>query len=91
MENIYGICLNWMNDPVYAIREADCKLMKKLYDIFKGEEFEKKLLEKLNEMRVNTNYLIRNTVVILAKVILYIIIFRNLLMMNLILIFLKRN
>ena len=68
MENILVICVNWLSDSVYAIREAASKLMKKLYAIFKGEEFEKKLMEKLNEMRTNNSYLIRNTVLILAKV-----------------------
>jgi serine/threonine-protein phosphatase 2A regulatory subunit A len=67
MENILGFCIAWLNDSVYAIREAACKLMKKLYDIYKGEEFEKKLIEKLNEMRCSNSYLIRNTVLILAK------------------------
>jgi serine/threonine-protein phosphatase 2A regulatory subunit A len=67
MENILGLCFNWLTDSVYAIREAACKLMKKLYDIYKGEEFEKKLVEKLNEMRTHSNYLIRNTIMILVK------------------------
>ncbi len=68
MENIFGLCVNWLTDNVYAIREAACKLMKRLHDIFKGDEFEKKLLEKLIEMRTNSSYLIRNTTLILAKV-----------------------
>jgi serine/threonine-protein phosphatase 2A regulatory subunit A len=68
MENIFGICISWLTDSVFAIRDAACKLMKKLYDIFKGEEFEKKLLEKLTEMRTNSSYLIRNTVLFIAKV-----------------------
>jgi hypothetical protein len=68
MENILGFCVAWLTDSVYAIRESACKLMKKLYDIYKGEEFEKKLIEKLTEMRANNSYLIRNTILILAKV-----------------------
>jgi hypothetical protein len=68
MENILGFCITWLTDNVYAIREAACKLMKKLYDIFKGEEFEKRLLDKLSEMRIHNSYLIRNTLLILAKV-----------------------
>ena len=69
MDNILIICITWLTDSVFAIREAACKLMKKLYDIFKGEEFEKRLLEKLNEMKANSSYLIRNTVLFIAKVI----------------------
>ncbi len=71
MENILGFCINWLTDNVYAIREAACKLMKKLYDIFKGEEFEKRLMEKIIEMKSHNNYLIRNTVLILSKVLLF--------------------
>jgi hypothetical protein len=69
MENILGFCFVWLTDSVYAIRKAACKLMKKLYDIFKGQEFEKRLIEKLNEMRIDKNYLVRNTLLLLAKVI----------------------
>lgn len=41
--------------------------MKKLYEIFKGEDFDKKLLDKLNEMRQSESYLVRNTVLMLIK------------------------
>jgi hypothetical protein len=68
MENMLGFCISWLTDNVYAIREAGCKLMKKLYDIFRGEEFEKRLIEKLVEMKTHNSYLIRNTVIFLAKV-----------------------
>jgi hypothetical protein len=63
-----SFCISWLTDSVSAIREIGCKLMKKLHDLFKGEEFEKKLLEKLHEMKVSSNYLIRNTVLHLARV-----------------------
>lgn len=68
MENIFSICIGWLTDNVQAIREIGCKLIKKLYDLFKCELFEKKLLEKLNEMKSNNYYLIRNTVNTLGKV-----------------------
>ena len=67
MDSILCICIKWLTDPVYAIRESACKLMKKLYDMFKGEEFEKTLLDKLNEMKSSDSYLIRNTVTFLVK------------------------
>jgi hypothetical protein len=67
MENIFPICINWLTDAVFALREAGCKLMHKIYDIYKGEEFESKIIAKLNEMKANSNYLIRNTVLFLAK------------------------
>jgi len=68
MENIFSFCIGWLTDDVFAIREVGCKLMKRLYDLFKCEEFEKRLIEKLNDMKSNNNYLIRTTVIILGKV-----------------------
>lgn len=67
LENIMPICLKWLTDPVYAIRQNTCKIIKRLYDIFKGEDFEKKLLNKISPMAKSDSYLIRITVVILIK------------------------
>ena len=67
LENILPICIKWLTDPVYAIRERTCKIIKRLYDIFKGEDFEKKILTKISSMSKSDNYLIRNTVVFLIK------------------------
>ena len=43
-------------------------IKKILFTLNEIEEFEKRLLEKLNEMKSSSNYLIRNTILILAKV-----------------------
>ena len=67
LENIMPICLKWLTDPVYAIRQGACKIIKRIYDIFKGEDFEKKLLSKISPMAKSDSYLIRITVVILIK------------------------
>ena len=67
IESILPICIKWLTDPVYAIRERSCKIIKKLYDIYKGEDFEKKLLIKISSMTKSDNYLIRNTVVFLIR------------------------
>ena len=67
LDNIMPICIKWLTDPVYAVRERACKIMKRLYDIFKGEDFEKKLLNKINSMAKSDNYLIRITTVLLIK------------------------
>ena len=67
LESIMPICLKWLTDQVYAIRQNACKILKRLYDIFKGEDFEKKLLSKLNGMVKVESYLIRITVVLLIK------------------------
>ena len=67
LDNIMPICIKWLTDPVYAVRERACKIMKRLYDIFKGEDFEKKLLNKINSMAKSDSYLIRITTVLLIK------------------------
>jgi serine/threonine-protein phosphatase 2A regulatory subunit A len=67
LDNIMPICLKCLTDPVYAIRQRTCKIMKRLYDIFKGEDFEKKLLNKISSMAKSDSYLIRITVVLLIK------------------------
>ena len=66
-ESIMPICLKWLTDPVYAIRQRACKIMVRLYDIFKGEDFEKQLLSKVSSMAKNDSYLIRITAVILIR------------------------
>ncbi len=67
LDNIMPICIKWLTDPVYAIRQRSCKIIKRLYDIFKGEDFEKKLLNKISSMAKSDSYLIRITVVLLIK------------------------
>ena len=67
LDNIMPICLKCLTDPVYAIRQKTCKIMKRLYDIFKGEDFEKKLLNKISSMAKSDSYLIRITVVLLIR------------------------
>jgi serine/threonine-protein phosphatase 2A regulatory subunit A len=67
LDNIMPICIKWLTDPVYAIRQRSCKIMKRLYDIFKGEDFEKRLLNKISSMAKSDSYLIRITVVLLIK------------------------
>jgi len=68
MEHLFPLCINCLTDDVFSIREAGCILMKKLYSIYKGIDFEKYLLDKVNEMKVNTSYLIRNNVLFLIRV-----------------------
>ena len=67
LDSIMPICLKWLTDQVYAIRQNACKILKRVYNIFKGEDFEKKLIAKLNVMSKHENYLIRITVVLLIK------------------------
>lgn len=67
MEKIFGICIAGLIDPVFAIRESSCKLIKNLYPNFKGDEFDKRIFDKLKEMIISNNYLVRNTVVMFIR------------------------
>ena len=67
MSNIFPICITSLMDSVFSIREASCKLFVTIYKDIKNEEFEKKLLEKLNELCLSSSYLLRNTVLVYIK------------------------
>ena len=67
MKDLFPICLNYLTDHVFAIRDGDCKLLCNIYKNIKNIEFENKLIEKLNLMSNLTNYLIRNTCLIFIK------------------------
>ena len=71
MNDIFPICLNYLTDHVYAIRESGSKLLCNIYiDIYKNKEnlmYEKKLNEKLDNMINLSNYLMRNTCLIFIK------------------------
>lgn len=67
MKDILPICLNYLTDHVFAIREAGCKLITNIYKNVNNLELENKLVEKLNEMSNSSNYLIRNTCGIFIK------------------------
>ena len=67
MNHIFPICINSLTDNVFSIREAGCKLFVAIYKDVKNDEFEKKLLEKLNELCNSTSYLLRNTVLVYIK------------------------
>ena len=67
MNQIFPICINSLMDSVFSIREQSCKLFVIIYKDVKNDEFEKKLLEKLNELCSSTSYLLRNTVLVYIK------------------------
>ena len=67
MKELFQICLNYLTDHVFAIRDGDCKLLCNIYKNINNIEFENKLIEKLNLMSNLTNYLIRNTCLIFIK------------------------
>ena len=67
MKDIFPICLNYLTDHVFDIRNEGSKLLCNIYKDMNNSEFENKLIEKLNSMSNLTNYLIRNTCVIFIK------------------------
>ena len=67
MNHIFPICITSLMDSVFSIREAACKVFVTIYKDVKNDEFEKKLLEKLNELCNSTSYLLRNTVLVYIK------------------------
>ena len=67
IKDIFPICLNYLTDHVYAIRDEGCKLLCKIYKDIRSVEVENRLIEKLNVMSNLTNYLIRNTCLIFIK------------------------
>ena len=67
MKNIFPLCLNYLTDHVFAIREEGCKLLTNIYKDVRNSELENKLFEKLNQMSNSSNYLIRNTAGIFIK------------------------
>lgn len=67
MSHIFPICLNTISDKVYSIREATCKLLSDIYKDVKNDEFERKLIDKINELCKSSNYLLRNTVCCFVK------------------------
>lgn len=68
MLNILPCVLPWLSDSVFAIREMGCKVIKKIHEIYQGDDLEKKIFEKLIEMKSNSSYLIRNTILIFLRV-----------------------
>ena len=67
MNNIFPICITALMDSVFSIRESSCKLFVTIYKDTKNEEFEKKLLEKLNELCLSSSYFLRNTALVFIK------------------------
>ncbi|MCQ2818572.1 MAG: hypothetical protein MJ252_14990 [archaeon] len=61
LDKIFVLCIPSLTDPVFAIREAACKLIKDLYPEFMSSDFDTKICDKLKEMSVNSSYLVRNT------------------------------
>ena len=70
-ESFFFISLNLLTDSVFLVRESACNSIKNLLMFFDySEEFAKKLNEKLNEMKISQNYLIRITLLTFIQLLL---------------------
>jgi hypothetical protein len=68
LANVLPHILPWLSDQVYAIREMGCKTLKKIHEIYIGDDLEKKIYDKFVELKGNSSYLIRNTILIFLRV-----------------------
>lgn len=60
-DKLNPICISWLNDPIYSIREAAIKNLKALTDIFGVTWASKHIIPKLLSLHVEQNYLHRLT------------------------------
>lgn len=67
LDLVVNLCLDRLVDPVSKVRENASIMISELYNVYKGDEFEKKLMDKINSMKDCESYLIRNTVVHLCS------------------------
>ena len=62
VEELSDLCFQLLNDPVCEIRKKMSINLAKIFGNMNDKNFNKKLIEKLEEMSHSENYLIRNTV-----------------------------
>ncbi|KAH8925121.1 ARM repeat-containing protein [Atractiella rhizophila] len=62
-EKLSTLCLSWLGDPVYSIRESATVNLKKLTEVFGVEWAQQHILPKVIELRNEPNYLKRMTAI----------------------------
>ncbi len=60
-EKLSNLCMSWLGDVVYSIREAATTNLKKLIEVFGVDWAKSALIPKVVEMSKNSNYLYRLT------------------------------
>lgn len=60
-EKLGGLCMSWLGDPVYSIREAATKNLRKLTEVFGVDWARSTIIPKVMNMGSQTNYLYRMT------------------------------
>ena len=62
-EKLGNLCMSWLGDTVYSIREAATKNLRKLTDVFGVEWARNTIIPKVMTMGNQTNYLYRMTTI----------------------------
>lgn len=60
-EKLSSLCMSWLGDTVFSIREASTQNLKKLTEVFGVEWANKAIIPKVMDMGHDTNYLYRMT------------------------------
>jgi serine/threonine-protein phosphatase 2A regulatory subunit A len=60
-EKLSSLCMSWLGDTVFSIREASTQNLKKLTEVFGVEWANGAIIPKVTEMGHDTNYLYRMT------------------------------
>jgi serine/threonine-protein phosphatase 2A regulatory subunit A len=60
-EKLASLCMSWLGDTVFSIREASTQNLKKLTEVFGVEWANTAIIPKVTEMGHDTNYLYRMT------------------------------
>lgn len=62
-EKLSNLCMSWLGDVVFSIRESATNNLKKLIEVFGVDWAKSSLIPKIVEMSKNPNYLFRMTTV----------------------------
>lgn len=62
-EQLANLCMSWLGDTVFSIREAATVNLKKLTDVFGVDWARQTIIPKVLQMGVHPNYLYRMTTI----------------------------
>lgn len=60
-EKLFDLCMTWLGDAVFSIRDAATTNLKQLVDIFGSDWAKQTVLPRVTKMAENENYLYRMT------------------------------
>ena len=67
-EKLGDLCMSWLGDCVYSIREAATQNLRKLTDVFGSDWAKQTIIPKIIAMGTHANYLYRLTTIFCLKV-----------------------